>query len=319
MAISTMIKRNHALLFVLFASAMLLHPMQVHAQSQSEQQRAFDDSYHAYLESLRPPCPAGTKDFGMAGCLRVKGQQDNSVRAINTNYTTIAMHQDASDVWIASSIGSGDLERDDVLRQCKAAMGDGCFVVQKYGLIGVARGANGTVFWATGSNNKAVQRALEDECKIFELGCSPLGIFDSKSAFREVKSHIDEGYILSPKDMPNIRRRYAAVSSIPRASGTMKSWIASGYANPIEAFDVALNLCKLINGEVANCQIANATGNGVIAAYKTGDQNQAFLVEQTEERARQAIAQKCKHEQLTCTIYYIYDARNSGAFENVIP
>lgn len=81
-----------------------------------------------------------------------------------------------------------------------------------------------------------------------------------------------------------------------------------------QAQDDALALCHIQTNENPACAVVAITGNGVILSYRLGTDH-SIIVEQSEARARQAAAQKCQREKLTCTVLDVLEARNDGVFE----
>lgn len=232
-------------------------------------------------------------------------------------HVAIAFHPDASDIWVAAMYPSKEAARDRAMLQCYEVMGNGCEWTWQAGngFIGAARSPDGQVIWATDGSKKAVQKRLDEWCKYSVLGCTPIGMFNAKSEFRP-RPYRGEN-IRPPKDIANVRKVYGAVSWLAEAGYNGKSWIASGYNTAKEAEDVALNACRLRSNSNINCELAVTTGNGVLISYNTGKAHRV-LAEQDEARARQAVAQFCKHEKLSCTIHHIYDVRQPGVFENVM-
>jgi hypothetical protein len=233
-------------------------------------------------------------------------------------YSAIAFHPDANDVWVAAMYPDAFSAKTAARDRCSEVMGEGCETTwQGKGYLGAARGPNGFIYW-TGDGSKAeVKKYLDKWCaQISPLGCTPLGIYHSDSEFRRNRSRTGPN-IRDPKDLQMIKKRYAAVSHMADGSYDRKSWIATGYATQKEAENVALSICQIRSKESKKCSVGSSTGNGVIAAYSDGKID-AFLVEQSEVRARQAVAAQCKKQGITCKVHSVYDARTTGTFENIM-
>jgi hypothetical protein len=270
---------------------------------QAQERAAMEDA----MRNQPQGCPEGSRDLGTGGCMFPSPPA----------YAVIASHPDAADVWVAAMYPNRDSAWNAALLQCGKVMGGGCewgWSVNR-GPIGAALGADGTVHWAVGQDKKAVQKFLEQICKPYELGCQSLGFYHGRSEFRGRRKYKDADNIRYPADPNMVRKIYGAVSYMPGNNYDGKSWIASGYGTREEAEKVALNVCKMQAKLPSACVVGSSTGNGVLAFYVEGDID-SVMVEQSEARARQAIAQKCARLQKTCTVRHIYNARASGIFEN---
>ena len=233
-------------------------------------------------------------------------------------HSAIAYHPDASDYWIAAMYPNAHSAMVAAADQCNMVMGGGCKTVwQGSGYIGAARAANGDVYWMVNQDKGKIRSELGTWCKSFQLGCLDTSIYHSNSEFRKNRNRTGHN-IRSPQDPARVRKLYAATAWLAGDGYNGKSWVASGYATAKQAQDVALNACKLRSGTNKPCEVGVMTGNGVIVSFKTSA-GERFLVEQSEERGRQAVAQYCKQEKLTCKVHHVYDARIRGAFENIIP
>lgn len=233
-------------------------------------------------------------------------------------YLAIAYHPDANDYWIAAMYPGAHSAMVAAEDACNAVMGGGCKTVwQGSGYIGAARTANGDVYWMVDQSKSKIKQQLATWCKSFELGCLDTSIFHANSEFRKNRSRTGPN-IRGPKDPANVRKLYAATAWLAGDAYNGKSWVASGYATAKQAQDVAMNACKLRSNSNKPCEVGVTTGNGVIVSFKT-QAGERFLVEQSQERALKAVAQYCKREKLTCRVHHVYNARERGAFENVIP
>lgn len=232
-------------------------------------------------------------------------------------YSALAYHPDAEDYWIAAMYPDAQSAMFAARETCNAVMGGGCKTVwQGKGFIGAARTATGEVYWMIDTSKDKIKQKLSALCKPFELGCIDVSIYHSNSEFRPNRNRTGHN-IRMPKDPYRVRKLYAAVAWLAGDGYNGKGWIASGYATPKQAQDVALNACKLRSGEKLPCEVAITTGNGVIVVFKTS-QGERYLAEQSEDRARRSVAQFCKREKLTCSVHHVYDVRERGAFENVM-
>ena len=276
-------------------------------QVQQAQERA---AMEAAMREQPQGCPEGSRDLGTGGCMFPSPPA----------YAVIASHPDAADVWVAAMYPNRDSAWNAALLQCGKVMGGGCewgWSVNK-GPIGAALGADDTVHWAIGPDKKEVQRRLDEICKPYELGCTPIGFFHGRSEFRGRQKYKSADNIRYPKDPNNVRKLYGATASMTGSSYDGKSWVATGYATRQEAEKVALNICKMKAKNANSCAVNVSTGNGVIAFYGEGA-GDSFMVEQSEARARQAVAQRCTRLKQACSVFTVYDARASGVFENSRP
>ena len=233
-------------------------------------------------------------------------------------HSAIAYHQDADDYWIAAMYPDAYSAMYAARNECNRAMGGGCKAVwQGSGYIGAARMGNGDVLWIVDQNKNKIKTQLAEWCKPFQLGCIETSIFHSNSEFRKNRARTGPN-LRVPKDPAIVRKRYAAVAWLAGDGYNGKSWIASGYATAQQAQDVALNACKLRSNNNLPCTVGIVTGNGVIVAFKTSD-GVRFIAEQNEDRGRRSMVEYCKQQKLTCAVHHVYDVRDRGAFENIIP
>jgi Domain of unknown function (DUF4189) len=257
-----------------------------------------------------PPIVCGPGTYAINnGCMELTPQ----------SFVAVAYHPDANDIWAAALYASKEGARNAATTACESDMRVetwGCKWTwqTKGGYLGVARGADGGIYTATAPKKNEVQKLLADACKVYELGCTPIGMFKHTDDFRTRGNRNAPDNIRRPKDMANLRKLYASASWVGGASHTGKFWAATGRSTMKQAQDDALALCHIQNKENPACAIVATTGNGVILSYKRGTDN-AVIVEQSEARARQAVAQQCQREKLTCNVIDVLDARQDGVFE----
>ncbi len=255
-----------------------------------------------------PPieCPAGTKPIGN-GCLELTPQ----------SFVAVAYHPDANDIWAAALYVNKESARNVAMAACETAMGiGGCNWTWQTqgGYLGVARGADGGIYTATARKKNEVQKLLADACKVYELGCTQIGMFKHNDDFRSRANRNAPDNIRMPKDMANLRKLYAAAAWVVGAGHTNKFWAATGRASLKQAQDDALALCHIQTNENPACAVVTTTGNGVLLSFMKGTDH-SVIVEQSEARARQAVAQQCQREKLTCNVIDVLDARQDGVFE----
>lgn len=233
-------------------------------------------------------------------------------------HAAFVSHPDADDIWVAAMYPDVPSARQRAMLQCYKAMGDGCEWTWQAGRghYGAVRAPDGQVYEALGNSKNEVRKQLDEWCKVYELGCEPLGIFNARSEFRKGPRTGDN--IRSPKDMATVRKLYAAAAWLDADSFDGRSWIASGYSTAKQAQDVALNACNLRANNNKPCKVAITTGNGVLLSFNLGNGLQRIMAEQSEARAREAMAKFCGREKLSCKVHHIYDARTNGVFENVL-
>lgn len=230
----------------------------------------------------------------------------------------VAYHPDANDIWVAAQYPTKASARIAAMDPCGAAMGQGCeWTWQGRGVLVVARGADGQILWATHGKKSEALKMLADQCKLYELGCTQIGTFKHDDEFRG-RNRTAPDNVRMPKDMQNLRKRYAAAAWITGNGQSNKFWVASGRSTRKEAQDDAVALCQIQSNENPNCAVVASTGDGVMLSFNKGA-SQSVIVEQSEARARQAVAQQCRREQLACTVHAVFDARQDGVFEKAFP
>lgn len=226
----------------------------------------------------------------------------------------VAYHPDANDIWVAAQYPTKAAARIAAMDPCGAVMGNGCeWTWQGRGVLIVARGADGRIVWATNGKKSEAMKMIADQCKIYELGCTQIGSFKHDDEFRGRNRNAPDN-VRMPKDLQNIRKRYAAAAWITGNGYNSKFWVASGRATLKEAQDDAVALCKIQSNENPNCASVASTGDGVLLSFRKGPSH-SVIVEQSESRAMQAIAQQCKRERQACTVHEVFDARQEGMFE----
>lgn len=254
---------------------------------------------------IPPPfqCPPGDVQIGPAQC----------ITPTPPAYSAVAFHRDASDVWIAAMYPDAYSAKVAAKARCDREMGGGCNTGwQGKGYIGVARGADGTVFYAIDGQKAAVNKALAEQCKIHELGCTPIGLFKSHDEFRKRPYRGDN--IREPKDLASLHKKYVAAAWVSDSGYDGMVWVASGYDSSEQAQSVAMNLCRIKRNGNPACKVGAVSGNGFILFYTDGVED-GFVIEQTEARVKQALAQRCKRSKRSCTVRAMHNARESGAFE----
>jgi hypothetical protein len=231
-------------------------------------------------------------------------------------HAVFATHPDADDIWVAAMYPDVGAARYRAMLQCRDAMGDGCKWTWQAGRghYGAARAPDGRVIEALGNSKGEVRKQLDEWCKVYELGCVQLGIFNARSEFRKYPRTGDN--VRAPANLANVRKLYAAAAWLDADSFDGRTWIATGYATAKQAQDVALNACNLRANNNKPCSIAVTTGNGVMVSFSLGNGLQRVLVDQSEARAREAVAKLCAREKFSCKVHHVYDARTSGVFEN---
>jgi Domain of unknown function (DUF4189) len=242
-------------------------------------------------ESTRPTVPASDTPY---------------VR--QSDYSAIAWHPDANDVWASARYPSREAAEKVALGHCEKFMGGGCGTAwQADGFIAVGRGPDGTVNWGIGRNKREAEQYLADQCNQFVLGCTSIGTFKSTDTYKTDGKWVN---IREPKNIGNVRRLYGvAVSN--RAGYDNKVYIATGHVVYDDAERAAKDACKQSYSADAKCEVAAWSGNGYILAYKSVEQDHV-LVEQTPERVRQAMDRQCKKDNLECAEVRMIDVRTPG-------
>ncbi len=227
------------------------------------------------------------------------------------DYSAVAWHQDANDVWASARYQERTAADNMALRHCTEVMGSGCQVIwQVNGYVGAALGATGNIHWAADGSKGKVKKMLDEQCKGYVLGCLPIGIFKSTDTYESDGQWIN---IRKPKNAALLRKKYGAVAWLmgPGYDGT--SFVATGHATYPEAVDAALAACRKHNGADAKCEGSMGTGNGVLYSYRN-EKGDSYTAEQTEKRAEQAMNLSCKKDKLTCTVSKVFDVRQPGLF-----
>jgi Domain of unknown function (DUF4189) len=260
-----------------------------------------------------PPIVCGQGTIPMNnGCMELTPQ----------SFVAIAYHPDANDIWAAALYVNKESARNVAMAACETAMGvGGCGWTWQTqgGYLGVARGADGQIYSITDRKKKDVQKRLADACRVYELGCTQIGMFKHTDDFRSRSNRNAPDNIRMPKDIQNIRKGYAAAAWVTDKSFDKRFWVASGRATKQEAQDDAVALCKIQTNENPSCISTTVTGDGALLAFSKEGVNYSVIVEQSEARGRQAIAQQCKREGVVCTVHHVFDARTAGVFEKAFP
>ena len=231
---------------------------------------------------------------------------------VRNDFSAVAWHPDASDVWASARYQNQAAANDVALRHCNEVMGSGCEVIwQVNGFIGAAISPNGNIMWSANSSRGKVKKSLEDQCKEFVLGCVPIGIFKSTDGYETDGKWIN---IRKPQNMALLRKKYAAVAWVMGQGYDGTSFIATGYATYPEASSAALAECQKHYGPKLKCEIVVGTGNGFIQAFRSVEGDN-FLIDQSVSRTQQALPMICKRQKLkNCVALKMYDARQPGLF-----
>lgn len=238
-------------------------------------------------------------------------QQGSAPVAASADYSAVAWHEDASDIWASARYQNRATADNMALRHCTEVMGSGCQVIwQVNGYIGVALGATGNIHWAADGSKGKVKKMLDEQCKGYVLGCLPIGIFKSTDTYESDGQWVN---IRKPKNATLLRKKYGAVAWLdgPGYDGT--SFVATGHATYPEAVDAAMAACRKHNGADAKCEVSMGTGNGFLYSYRN-EKGDSYTAEQTEKRAEQVMSLSCKKDKLTCTVSKVFDVRQPGLF-----
>jgi hypothetical protein len=228
---------------------------------------------------------------------------------INTMHMAMAWHDDASDVWVTATAPSSETATRLVIEQCTRVMGPGCKSEWQGpgGMIGVALGPQGNLFWALGGTKEQNQKLIDDFCKPHVMGCVSVDMFTPYSEFRKGKSKTGPNIRL-PRDMRTVKKLYGALVG----GDNGQFFMAGGLSSYKTAEEAAFAACRTKMGSTGKCYLRTSTGNGHISLFKAPSKESHHLVEQSVERINGGVAKYCGDRKWSCKVENIFDARRPG-------
>ncbi|MEQ8309971.1 MAG: DUF4189 domain-containing protein [Sphingopyxis sp.] len=193
--------------------------------------------------------------------------QSDQAPVSGDDYSAIAWHPDANDVWASALHNSPGGAVLDAKSACTAVMGEGCESTwQVNGYIVVSRTNYGDVMWLKHDKKSAARREMAKWCEEKNLRCTEIGMFKSSDRYRGYNPQAVTN-LRRPEDIANIRRSYAAAYLDMRENSTADGFIATGYASLDEAKAAALQACRNAEPGDDECEFVNSSGSRVMILY----------------------------------------------------
>ncbi len=318
--------RNFAFaLFMLVASVVVL-PAQTHAQYGS-----FPCS-----NGINGPGP-GERDLGMGpGGVRMCGEsydaqqqpqqapQPDRVWWID-GYAAVVGHVDANDYWAAWDVrldqGGFDGASNFAMNACKAAMGDGCKVMDsaRNGSIIVMRTHTGYLYAHYGATVAQARTDADKWCATNNYTCTYYEHITTAAWQEKAGQRIEKAEVYDPsKNNGGVRRNLHG--AVAWALDTTKSlgnnvWVSGGKKTQSEAREAALKLCQndlAKSGGTGKCEIPIAAANSsIIVALDDGGLIRHWSGTDFEI-AEKDLSARCKNSNIICTVKFRFDTRKEG-------
>jgi hypothetical protein len=237
-------------------------------------------------------------------------------------YAAVVGHIDANDFWAAFNVrqdqGGFDGASNYALNACKAAMGDGCKVMDnaRNGSIIIMRTHTGYLYANYGDTVALAKSEAEKWCAANNLTCTYFGSVTTAAWKEYAGSRIDKAEVYDPaKNNGGVQRNlHGAVAWASDVAKPLnkKGWVSGGNKTQAEAKNAALKLCQndlAKAGSSGKCEVSIAAANGVIIAA-TDDLGQFRYWSGVDfETAEKDLSARCKTVNQTCATQLRFDTR----------
>lgn len=234
--------------------------------------------------------------------------QSDQAAVSGDDYSAIAWHPDANDVWVSALHNSASGAVIDAKSACKAVMGEGCESTwQINGYIVVSRTNYGDVMWLKHGKKSAARREMAEWCEEKNLRCTEIGMFRSSDRYRGYNPQAVTN-LRRPEDIANIRRSYAAAYLDMRDDSKADGFIATGYKSLDEAKAAALQACRNAEPGDDECEFINSSGSRVMILYSDVTGQTYLRTDSSLEDATEGMRLYCEKKSAEgCRVERAYD------------
>jgi hypothetical protein len=260
-------------------------------------------------------------------------QQQQSQAQWIDSYGSVVGHPDANDVWAVWNVRpeQGGFEGADAIAMeaCKAAMGDGCKVMDnvRNGSLVVMRTHTGYLYASYGETFTQAEVNTYARCRTNFYSCTNVRSVAATPWQEYVRTDANYAQLFDPsKNEGGVPRNVHGAVAWALNSGSMataKVWLSGGNTTYAGAKATVLKNCEddiAKAGITGKCEVALIAANQIISVAT--DENKVTRVSSGDDLADaewKMQVWQCRDTKLTCTTLMSFDARVLGNWSFDIP
>jgi hypothetical protein len=242
------------------------------------------------------------------------------------SYASVVAHPDANDVWavwnVTASQGGFDGANEIAMTACKAAMGDGCKVMDnaRNGSVVVMRAHDGYFFASYGESFTQAEVNTYKLCRTNFFSCTNFRTITATPWKNDGFAGLHTPQLFDPaKNAGGVPRNTHGAVALAKNAGAMavaKAWMSGGNTTRASAKAIVLKACEddiVKAGITGKCEVELIAANQTIIIAT--DENKVTRVasgDDLEDAEWKMQVWQCRDTKLTCTTLTSFDARKES-------